>query len=132
MPFIAMRAKQGVGRSESDILRFVVERGSASVTEVGDFLAETKGQTRNTAQSTLERLRKKGFLERIKSEGVYHYAPTKSGNNLLTDFVQDFVDSILGGSVTPLVAYLGERTEVNDEELEELKKLVKALEDQKK
>ncbi|AIE86929.1 BlaI/MecI/CopY family transcriptional regulator [Fimbriimonas ginsengisoli] len=123
-----MKKKPSIGRSESDVLRFIAESGGASVTEVGDYLAATKGQTRNTALNMMERLRQKGFVARKKVDGVYHYFPSQEKERLLQSFVEDFVDGVLGGSVAPLVAYLGSRTEVDERQFEELRKLVQALE----
>lgn len=124
-----MKKKPSIGRSESEVLRFIVEQGSASVTEVGDHLATTKGQTRNTALNMMERLRQKGFLVRNKIEGVYRYSPTEAKGRLYESFVADFVDGILGGSVAPLVAYLGNQAEVDDKQLEALRELVRNLEE---
>ena len=126
-----MGKKPGIGRSESDVLRFIAEQGSATVTEVGDHLAATKGQTRNTALNMMERLRQKGFLEREKVDGVFLYRAHQAKSNMLEGLVEDFVDGILGGSVTPLVAYLGKRAEVDERQLDELRNLVRALEDQR-
>jgi len=124
-----MDKKPSIGRAEVEVLRFIADRGGATVTEVGDHLAETKGQTRNTALNMMERLRQKGFLDREKTEGVYRYTPSESKGALFENFVDDFVKSVLGGSVAPLVAYLGNRAEVDGRQLDDLRKLVKELED---
>lgn len=126
-----MKNKPAVGRSEGDVLRFIAERGAASVTEVGDYLAATKGQARNTALTMMERLRKKGFLTRKKVDGVFQYSPYTGKEALLSGFVEDFVSGVLGGSISPLVAYLGSRTEVDEGQLEELRRLVQSLEESK-
>ncbi|MBN9500368.1 MAG: hypothetical protein BGO01_17135 [Armatimonadetes bacterium 55-13] len=124
-----MNKKPSVGRAEVEVLRFIAERGKATVTEVGDYLTETKGQTRNTALNMMERLRKKGFLDREKVDGVFRYFPSETKGTLFENFVDDFVQSVLGGSVAPLVAYLGSRAEVDERQLEDLRRLVKSLEE---
>lgn len=126
-----MGRKPTVGRAESEVLRFIADRGGATVTEVGDYLTETKGQTRNTALNMMERLRGKGFLDRKKVDGVYRYTPAKTKGVLFESFVEDFVETVLGGSVAPLVAYLGSRAEVDQEQLEKLRQIVKSLEEGK-
>lgn len=110
-------------------MRYIASRGSATVTEVGDHLTESKGQTRNTALNMMERLRKKGFLARKKVEGIYRYAPAIPNERLFEGFVEDFVEGILGGSVSPLVAYLTHRTQVDEKQLEELRQMVRSLEE---
>lgn len=124
-----MKKKPNIGRSESDVLRFIAACDGATVTEVGDHLAETKGQTRSTALSMMERLREKGFLTRTKVDGIFRYFPSQDKGNLFKGFVADFVEGVLGGSVSPLVAYLGSRTEVDDHELAELRSIVENLEE---
>lgn len=122
-----MKKNPSIGRSESDVLRFIAEKGDTTVTEVGDYLASTKGQTRNTALNMMERLRQKGFLNRKKVDGIYRYSPSETKGTIYEKFVEDFVDGILGGSVAPLVTYLGNRAEVDEKQLETLKALVKKL-----
>lgn len=124
-----MNKKPSVGRSESDVLRFIAEQGGASVTEVGDYLASTKGLTRNTALTMMERLRSKGFLVRTKVDGVYRYSPSEAKGSMFQGFVEDFVDGVLGGSASPLVAYLGNRAKVDEKQLEELRELLRSLEE---
>ena len=129
MSLETMAKKPSIGRAEVEVLRFIAENGGASVTEVGAYLTETKGQTRNTALNMMERLRTKGFLKREKVDGVFRYTPIAAKGTIFEGFVEDFVDTILGGSVAPLVAYLGNRAEVDDDQLEALRRLVKDLED---
>jgi predicted transcriptional regulator len=121
--------KPSVGRAEVEVLRFIADHPGATVTEVGDYLAATKGQTRNTALNMMERLRKKGFLRREKLDGAFRYSPAASKGALFEGLVDDFVDTVLGGSVTPLVAYLSRKIEVDDAQLAELRRLVDQLEE---
>src|SRR5579862_7928810 len=122
-----MNARKTVGRAEMEVLRFIADHPGASVGEVGDFLATTKGQTRNTALNVMERLRMKGFLQREKVEGVFRYAPPMGKPNLLKSLVEDFVASTLGGSVSPLIAYLTDHVQMDERQLAELQALVKQL-----
>src|SRR4051812_4944807 len=124
-----MTRKPGIGKAESDILRFIADRQSTTVTEVGDYISESKGQSRNTAMTVMERLRAKGFLERTKVEGVFRYSAISSKARVMESIVQDFVEGVLGGSVSPLVAYLTNRVDVDEEEVRELKRLVDRLEE---
>jgi predicted transcriptional regulator len=111
------------------VLRLVADEHPISVREVADKLADTSGQARTTVLTVLERLRKKGYLTRRKTGGINRYSPRVAMTQLLQSLVGDFVHRVLGGSVSPFVAYLGQKTEVDPEELEELKRLVRELED---
>ncbi|HVT12273.1 MAG TPA: BlaI/MecI/CopY family transcriptional regulator [Fimbriimonadaceae bacterium] len=122
-----MSRKPGIGQAESEILRFIADRQGATVNEVAEHIAETKGQSRNTVMTVMERLRAKGFLARAKADGIYRYSPVASKSRVMEGLVQDFVEGVLGGSVSPLVAYLTNRVDVGEEELAELKRLVEKL-----
>jgi len=127
-----MKLKPNVGRAEMEILRFVVDHPGATVGEVGEFLAETKGQTRNTALNVMERLRTKGFLQREKVDNVFRYSPSVSKPELFQQLVGDFVESTLGGSYSPIIAFLTNKVDLTETQFDELKALVKELEDRKR
>lgn len=123
-----MEKKVGVGRAEVEVLRFVADRPGVAVSTVADHLFETKGQTRTTALNTMERLRKKGFLRREKLDGIYKYFPSGGKVRLFEGLVDDFVETVLGGSITPLVAYLTNKVEADDAQIAEIKQLLERLE----
>ncbi|AIE84344.1 methicillin resistance protein [Fimbriimonas ginsengisoli Gsoil 348] len=112
-----------------ELLNFISGKGGATVGEAAAFLHETKGHSRTTAQSVMERLRKKGYLRREKIEGVFRYIPSRSGPTVVGELLDDFVARVLGGSVDPLVTYLTEKVDLDDQQLSQLRKLVRELEE---
>jgi predicted transcriptional regulator len=127
-----MNRAPNIGRAEMDILQYVAEHHPVTIREVADHVAETKGHVRTTVLNIMERLRKKGYLRRKKSEGVFQYAPTVPRTDLLRNLVRDFVDKTLGGSVSPFVAFLAEEGNLNQGEIADLKKMIRELEKQGK
>jgi len=124
-----MDKKPGVGRAEVEVLRFVADHPGSAVSVVAEHLFATKGQTRTTALNTMERLRKKGFLRREKADGVFKYYPSGGKVRLFEGLVDDFVQTVLGGSITPLVAYLTEKVDADDAQVAELRRLIEKLEE---
>src|SRR5687767_383585 len=122
-----MEQQSTIGRAELEILRYIAAHPSVTVREVADHFAETKGHVRTTILNVMERLREKGFLTRKKVRGIYHYAPKMKERRLLRSLVSDFVQRSLGGSISPFVAYLSEQGKLTEEELNELKEVVRAL-----
>jgi predicted transcriptional regulator len=116
-----------IGRAESEVLRFIADHPKITVGEVAEHFAEEKGNTRNTIHNVMERLRAKGFLERTKEDGVYRYSPCIGKGPLMEGVVAEFVQTVLGGSLSPLVAYLTHQTEVTDEQRKELERLIESL-----
>lgn len=120
-----------LGSTEIEVLRYIGEEGSQSVGDVAAHFAKTTGQARTTILTLMERLRKKGYLVRKQVEGVFHYSAKVPNQVLLRGLVKGFVDTTLGGSVSPFVAYLSEGGPVSGDDLEELKQLVRDLENRK-
>ena len=122
------RRRASLGRAELEILQYAVDRYPVTVREVADHAAETKGYARTTVLTVMERLRKKGYLTRRKAGGVYQYRPKLPKGELLEHLIGDFVDRVLGGSVSPFVAYLAQTDNLTEEEVARLKKAVQELE----
>ena len=117
-----------IGRVELQILQYVQDHHPISVRVVAEHFAEQTGCVRTTILNVLERLRLKGHLKRKKIDGIYHYAPSRPKGEFVRLMVREFVERALGGSVSPFMAYLTQEARISDEELKELKKLVRELE----
>lgn len=126
--FVSMSEQPNIGRAEMDILRYVAEKHPVSVREVADHISETKGHVRTTVLNIMERLRKKGLLQRKKIDGLYMYSPTVPRSDLLKGFVREFVAKTLGGSISPFVAYLAEDEKLNATQMAQLHKIVHEIE----
>lgn len=119
-----------IGDQEADLLRYVSDRAPISVRDVANDWGTDRGLARTTVLTMMERLRKKGFLNREKGDagGVLRYSPAQAKTDLLRSLIQDFVQNRLGGSVTPFVAYLAESSDLNESEVAQLRQLVESLE----
>jgi predicted transcriptional regulator len=118
---------KSIGDRELALLRHIEARGDSSVGEVADEFGRRHELARSTVLTMMERLRRKGHLTRRLVDGVYRYSPRGATNDVVLGAVRTFVDTTLGGSVSPFVTYLAERTDVSDAELTELEDLVKEL-----
>ena len=116
-----------LGRAESLIYQYVSECAPVSIRTVATHFDQQASLARTTISTMMERLRKKGFLRRKKIEGVYHYSPKLVRENIMRKMVGDFVDQMLGGEISPFLAYLVEDASLDDTEIAELKKVVNEL-----
>jgi predicted transcriptional regulator len=116
-----------IGEQELALLRHIAEAGPVTVGEVSEAFGKERGLTRTTCLTMMERLRQKKRLQRKKVEGVFRYSSPVSQGELLRGVVRQFVEKSLDGSVSPFVHYLTQRTELSDDELAELEKLVSRL-----
>lgn len=116
-----------IGDQELTLLKYVAEAGPVSVGQVAEGFGAPRDLARSTVLTMMERLRQKGHLEREQVDGVYRYTAATSTGELLRGVVHSFVEKTLAGSVSPFVSYLTERSEVSDDELAELERLVDRL-----
>ncbi len=127
-----MVRQKSIGDQELSLLRFVAERGGATVGEVSESFGGEKGLSRSTILTMMERLREKGRLKRRKVGGIFRYVSPVPHEQVMQDVVESFVERTLAGSVSPFVNYLVEKTEVSAEELAELEELVAKLQAKRK
>ena len=123
-----MREPKNIGKGELEVLQFIHDHHPATVRQVADHFAQSKGHVRTTVLNVMERLRKKGFLVRKKSGGSYQYSPRERKADFCNSMVGEFVQRALGGSVSPFVAYLVREAVLSKEEIRDLKRLVAELE----
>ncbi len=126
-----MRKKKIVGL-ELEVLQFVSDHAPISVRDVADDFGAGRDLARTTILTIMERLRKKGFLVRKKRDGLYVYSPSIEKPELMKGVVKDFFEQTLKGSLSPFVAYLGEKKDITKEELSQLEALVKDLKKESK
>jgi len=126
-----MKQNTTLGPLELELLEWMQENHPATVRSAADHFARERDLARTTILTTLERLRKKGYLERRMHAGVYQYSPSAPKSEVQSAMIGDFVRNVLGGSLTPFMAYLTRKERVSDAELEELKRLVQELDDQR-
>ena len=116
-----------LGEQEAAVLRFIAERAPVPAREVIEKFAAEQELARTTILTKLERLRKKGYLTRRRRQGVFYYSPRLPQAEVQQGLVRRFVEKTLGGSVSPVVAYLAGIEEISDEDLAELQRLAQEL-----
>ncbi len=120
-------AESTIGEQELALLRHIADRDSVTVAEAVDEFGTSRGLARSTVLTMMERLRRKGYLSRRMTGGVFRYRALSSSAELLKDAVQRFVERNLDGSVSPFLAYLSEAADLSEEEKGDLERIVARL-----
>lgn len=82
-----------------------------------------------TVRTLLNRLLKKGAV-RAKREGRrYLYRPQIDRSNYIASQSRVFVDRLFGGRLAPLVTHFSEHNDLTKEDIADLKRLLKELDD---
>ena len=119
----------GIGRAELRVLDYVQRHGPVTVRKVADHFAATEGVGRTTVLNVLVRLWRKRHLTRKRWDGGGHvYSAREERLPLLRRLIGEFVGDVLGGSVSPFVAYLAEEVDdLTDEDRRQLAELLVQL-----
>ena len=120
--------KPNLGEHELEVLRYIDTHGPLAARNVVEAVGQERKLARTTILTVVERLRKKGYLKRKRNrEGVFVYTSCEPHAELMQDLVRQFVEKMLGGAVSPVVAYLASVKRLPEEDLAEMQKLVDDL-----
>jgi predicted transcriptional regulator len=116
-----------LGKLEREVMDIAWQRGEVSVRDVCLAFKERVAYT--TLMTTLDRLHKKGLLERRKDGRAFLYSPRLSPEQFTRGVTQDLIDGLLGrgeGGVEPVLACIVDAVSERDRALlDELDRLVK-------
>jgi predicted transcriptional regulator len=117
----------GLGTLERQVLDAVWRLGRASVRHVLDAIDHTVAYT--TAMTVLDRLYKKGVLDREQVGRAYVYSATASSEQLQSSLVMGLLQRLLGDgpeAASPVLSHLVDTVGARDRELlDELDRLLR-------
>lgn len=120
--------RPGLSKGEMDVARVLWALKRATVREVHDALCESKEVDFSTVQTYLRRLAEKGYLKVTLQGRTRVYTPRVKPRTVIRETIGDLVDRLFGGEAFPLMKHLVEEGEVSADELEQLRDLVRRLE----
>ena len=114
----------GFGSSELEILGMIWRMGQATVRDVFEEVRKTRTVTLPAVMLSMNRLVKRGLLNKVASPRGAVYKPMLSRDQMATSLLGDLVDKVLQGSLRPVLSNFVER--LSDEEIRELLDMVKS------
>jgi predicted transcriptional regulator len=118
-----------LGELESRVLQLVWEHQPCTERQVWDFVQQERAAARTTVLKTIQRLEAKGLLLRETNAGPILWRAAIDQRRALPELVGRFVDGVLGGSASPLVAYLAGQKQLSPKDVAALKKIAEKLND---
>lgn len=114
-----------LGDLEKQVLQYLWSAGEADAKRVHAALGQSRGNALNTIQSTLDRLFKKGLLNREKQGHAFVYEAKVSRDGLIakliTHVTHDFVED---GEHSLVAAFNSVSESLDDHQLDELESLI--------
>jgi BlaI family penicillinase repressor len=117
-------------KSELEILQVLWEIGPATVREVNDELLKQKEVKYTTTLKFMQIMAEKGMLKRDESKMKHIYSVVEEEQQTKAHLLNKFVDSIYKGSASKLMMQLLGNKTTSAEELEEIKNMLKKIEEQ--
>ena len=119
-----------LGAQQRRVLEIVWQRNGATVQEVlGELNADNSPPLAyTTVLATMQKLEKSGWLTHEPAEEnsrMYVYRATQSRKSAIGDSLRKFADTFLGGNKTLLFQHFVDDAGLSDEELEEIRKMIK-------
>jgi predicted transcriptional regulator len=120
-----------ISEAESVVMQVFWERGALPTEEVVAALDSHGKWQEATVKTLLNRLLKKGALKARKDNRRYVYSPLLAREDWLSNESHSFLDRLFGGRVAPLVSYFSEQKKLGKKDIEELKKLIREIDDER-
>ena len=110
--------------NSDELLQVLWDHGPATVREVHEAVGDTTDWAYTTVKTMLERMEKKGLLKVDRVGPVKRFSARKRRKDLIPRAVESFLDTVLDGSLAPLVPYIAKTRGLTPEEIRELKRIL--------
>ena len=109
---------------ELEILKILWKNGSATVRDVRDAIKDFRDLAYTSVMTIMNVMTKKKYLKRNKEGGKFLYMPCLKQEKISNDMLSDLVTRLFEGSATTAVLHLMETSDIDEEELSKLRKLI--------
>lgn len=109
---------------ELEILKVVWRIEPATVRQVRDGLSVVRDLAYTTVMTVMSIMADKGYLSRQKDGRSYVYKAVYREQKASRNLLKDIVDRVFGGSTTAVMQHLLETSEIDDDELKQIRALL--------
>ncbi len=109
---------------ELEILKVLWRVGPATVRQVRDELAAVRDLAYTSVMTVMTIMAGKGYVKRQKDGRSFVYQATYHEQKASKSMLQDIVDRLFGGSTTAVMQHLLETSELDDDELKQIRQLI--------
>lgn len=116
-------------RAELEILQVLWEKGPSTVRAVNDELLKQKDVNYTTTLKLMQIMADKGILNRDETHMKHIYSVAEEEQKTKAHLLDKFVESMYKGSASKLVMQLLGNKKTSAQEMQEIKELLKKLEE---
>ena len=123
------RKPAAISDAESEVMLVIWNRGPSTTEDVVAALEHHGKWQEATVKTFLNRLLKKRALGAHKDGRRYVYTAVLTREDWMSAESHGFLDRMFGGRVAPLVSYFSQQKKLGKKDIEDLKRLIKELDD---
>ena len=114
-----------ITEAEWTVMRVIWKKHPITASEVVGALSGTTDWSPKTIKTLITRLANKGVLRYVTEGRTFVFSPTVSEEESLERESETFLTRFFGGSVNPLIAHFIERGKLSQEEVDELRAILR-------
>ena len=119
------RPARDITESELAVLRFLWDRGPATIRQVTEVLYPGGGAAQYaTVQKLLDRMEAKGYVRRDRSLYVHVFTAVLDRDELIGRRLRSLVETLCDGSLTPLLTHLARAKDLSAEDRMALRNMI--------
>ena len=127
---MARKANNHPTDAELAILRVLWRRGPSTVRQVHEAVVDDTDWALATVKTMLRRMEAKGLLKLVPDREPREYTAARTRRSLVSRSVERFLDTVLDGSLAPLVGYIAKSRGLSAADVAELERLLADGEDE--
>ena len=113
-------------------MKVVWRSGASTVRDVYETLLEHRKIAYTTVMTMMNILEQKGYLKKSSKDRAYVYQATRPQKQVIRGMVREFVDRVFNGSAEPLLLHLVEDRRVSEQDLEEIRLMLRESAERRK
>ena len=121
-----MRDIPDLPQAELEIMDVLWHLGAGTVKEIQASLKSRSQKAYTTVATLLGRLRERGYVASEDRNFAYVFRPLVRREQVVKRKVEELVQRVLGGSISPLAAYIAENRKLTAQEIAVLEKIIQA------
>lgn len=110
--------------AELEVMKVLWNCEGLSAREIHEQLADRQQWAYSTTRTTVERMVRKGLVQKNAFHGLHVYSASVSRARGLARMVRDFAAQVLESSHVPVVSLFADSGKLSDEEITELRDLL--------
>ncbi len=121
----------GISAAESVIMEALWKQSPMAAEDIAGLVADEQDWTEATVRTLINRLLKKKAIAAKKDGRRYLYRPVMKRADWVHEESQGLLDRMFDGRLAPLVTHFSQRTQLSPQDITDLKRLVRELDDGK-